>query len=69
MDTVRPSNLSRRLFVSYALAFTVVLAVFAVSIRFAFVTMLERQVDELKRLSCDAKSEEDPAKALSRGAT
>lgn len=33
------------------------------------ISMLERQVDELKRLSCDAKSEEDPAKALSRGAT
>jgi OmpR-family two-component system manganese-sensing sensor histidine kinase len=45
VNAVGPSNLSRRLFVSYAIAFAVVLAVFAVSARFAFVAMLERQVD------------------------
>jgi OmpR-family two-component system manganese-sensing sensor histidine kinase len=45
MDAVGPSNLSRRLFRSYAIAFAIVLAVFALSVRFAFVAMLERQGD------------------------
>jgi len=45
MDSVGLSKLSRRLFLSYAAAFAIVLTVFALSIRFAFVATLEHQVD------------------------
>jgi signal transduction histidine kinase len=45
MDGFGPAHLSRRLIVSYAFAFAIVLAVFAISVRFAFVATLERQVD------------------------
>ncbi len=45
MNTLAPGPLKRRLFLAYLCAFAVVIAVFALSVRFAFVATIERQAD------------------------